>query len=325
MVVAAHDLLEISSVSGSTITTGWVKPVSGSLYTFTAMVDTPDTYVGQADKLVAVNAGESDLEFIIRTPSSTVVSETSYGQAANAGSVTSSFSRGDHTHGTPAAPPVPTFITLTDAPSSYSGKKNMVTTVNTAENAVEFVSASIISGMFDFRHSGSAGGWTVLHKANEPFFDGTYSMAMGQNWQLSVPFVVPQKCVVDYFWYYYFSGYGVPAVGQVRLGIYEALSPTNLIPCNLVADCGTNALGAYMGPYVQWNGLSVTLNAGTTYYASTIGSVGWYAWPGRSRFCGFNYCIVAQPFGPMPDPHPLGTTLSGWHQNGPFIQYHLSS
>jgi hypothetical protein len=40
------------------------------------------------------------------TPSSTVVSETGYGQAAAAGSATA-YARGDHTHGTPAAPPSP--------------------------------------------------------------------------------------------------------------------------------------------------------------------------------------------------------------------------
>ena len=40
------------------------------------------------------------------TPSNTVVTETSFGQASTAGALTT-FSRGDHTHGTPASPTVP--------------------------------------------------------------------------------------------------------------------------------------------------------------------------------------------------------------------------
>lgn len=40
------------------------------------------------------------------TPSNTVVAETSFGQASGAGASTN-YSRGDHTHGTPAAPSVP--------------------------------------------------------------------------------------------------------------------------------------------------------------------------------------------------------------------------
>lgn len=40
------------------------------------------------------------------TPSNTVVTETTFGQASTAGAA-SAYSRGDHTHGTPAAPSVP--------------------------------------------------------------------------------------------------------------------------------------------------------------------------------------------------------------------------
>jgi|SRR5690349_9635240 len=47
------------------------------------------------------------------TPSGTVVTETSFGQSANAG-VSSSYSRGDHTHGTPASPATPTGKIKTD-------------------------------------------------------------------------------------------------------------------------------------------------------------------------------------------------------------------
>lgn len=40
------------------------------------------------------------------TPSNTVVTETTFGQASNAGAATA-YSRGDHTHGTPTSPAVP--------------------------------------------------------------------------------------------------------------------------------------------------------------------------------------------------------------------------
>lgn len=41
------------------------------------------------------------------SPSGTVESETAFGQASDAGAA-SSYSRGDHTHGTPASPSIPT-------------------------------------------------------------------------------------------------------------------------------------------------------------------------------------------------------------------------
>jgi hypothetical protein len=44
------------------------------------------------------------------TPSNTVVTETTFGQSSTAGVVTA-YSRGDHTHGTPAAPSIPAAAT----------------------------------------------------------------------------------------------------------------------------------------------------------------------------------------------------------------------
>lgn len=52
------------------------------------------------------------------TPSNTVVSETSFGQASSAGASTN-YSRGDHTHGTPAAPSVPSAAGTVTAETSF--------------------------------------------------------------------------------------------------------------------------------------------------------------------------------------------------------------
>jgi hypothetical protein len=52
------------------------------------------------------------------TPSGTVVAETSFGQASTAG-VAGTFSRGDHTHGTPAAPSVPSAAGTVVAETSF--------------------------------------------------------------------------------------------------------------------------------------------------------------------------------------------------------------
>jgi hypothetical protein len=69
----------------------------GALYVFDGQ-----TYGG-----IAVGGGESG------TPSSTVVSETTFNQTASAG-VALAYSRGDHTHGTPADP-VPAHSNLTSS------------------------------------------------------------------------------------------------------------------------------------------------------------------------------------------------------------------
>lgn len=52
------------------------------------------------------------------TPSNTVVTEQAYGQASNAGAA-GTYSRGDHTHGTPAAPAVPAPATTVTSGTAY--------------------------------------------------------------------------------------------------------------------------------------------------------------------------------------------------------------
>lgn len=52
------------------------------------------------------------------TPSNTVVAETTFGQASGAGASTN-YSRGDHTHGTPAAPSVPSAAGTVTSETSF--------------------------------------------------------------------------------------------------------------------------------------------------------------------------------------------------------------
>jgi len=246
MVVAAHDLLEISSVSGSTITTGWVKPVSGSLYTFTAMVDTPDTYVGQADKLVAVNAGESDLEFIIRTPSSTVVSETSYGQAADAGSVTSSFSRGDHTHGTPAAL-IPASSVV--AETSFGQSSVVGTGSNFARQDHSHGTPKILAS-YDFKNSELFAGVKSYYVANTTNGNPTLGTSKWiiQDALYATPFIMANGGYINQICFHIGVAGGV--AGTCRVGIYKATSQTNLYPHDLILDCGNFSFTA--GAWDKW-------------------------------------------------------------------------
>lgn len=73
--------------------------------TFLGLIDTPSSYTGQADKLVAVNSGESALEFRTNT-------------------------------GTSGAT---TFLALTDTPSSYLGQGSKFVAVKSTADGLEFV------------------------------------------------------------------------------------------------------------------------------------------------------------------------------------------
>lgn len=67
-----------------------------------------------ADPAGAAAAAQANAIAAIPGPSGTVVSETAFGQAAAAG-VANTTSRGDHTHGTPAAPASGSFKTVVQA------------------------------------------------------------------------------------------------------------------------------------------------------------------------------------------------------------------
>lgn len=74
------------------------------------------------------NAGSNRVDLTVTStaggagPSGTVTSETAFGQVASAG-VAATFSRGDHTHGTPSAPSVPAAATTVTDETSYGVAK----------------------------------------------------------------------------------------------------------------------------------------------------------------------------------------------------------
>jgi hypothetical protein len=86
-----------------------IQDEGGNLFVRTTL-----NFIG-AGVTAADNAGTGVTDVTIPgssgTPSGTVVSETTFGQASSAGAATA-YSRGDHTHGTPAAPvqTPPTFV-----------------------------------------------------------------------------------------------------------------------------------------------------------------------------------------------------------------------
>lgn len=77
--------------------TGTLEPVTVGADTF---VLTADSVAPEGVDYQAGGGGGGG------TPSNTVVTETAFGQASTAGAATA-YSRGDHTHGTPASPTVP--------------------------------------------------------------------------------------------------------------------------------------------------------------------------------------------------------------------------
>lgn len=74
--------------------------------TLLGLSDTPSSYTGESGKVLAVNGGESGLEFITLSSGAT------------------------------------TFIALTDTPGSFTGEAGKVLAVNTGETALEFIDAA---------------------------------------------------------------------------------------------------------------------------------------------------------------------------------------
>lgn len=78
----------------------------------------PDAEVLTANSIVATGVDWEPGTGGSGTPSNTVVTETNFGQASTAGALTS-YSRGDHTHGTPAAPSIPVAATTVTDETTY--------------------------------------------------------------------------------------------------------------------------------------------------------------------------------------------------------------
>lgn len=94
------------------VATGGAGGIGDTL--FLGLGDTPNSYTGQAGKLVAVNAGETALEFI----------DAPTGSGAS------------------------TFTGLTDTPADYTGKAGQIPFVNAGETALEF-KAEVGGGIID--------------------------------------------------------------------------------------------------------------------------------------------------------------------------------
>lgn len=115
------------TATGYVSTTGDTRKVDVSGDTMTGDLvladSTPDTDLSAASKEyvdTAVAAGGGGAG----TPSGTVTSETSFGQASSAG-VAGTFSRGDHTHGTPEL----TGVVLTSGDQVVNGEKTFNTNI----------------------------------------------------------------------------------------------------------------------------------------------------------------------------------------------------
>lgn len=115
----------------------------GGSSTFVGLNDTPSSYSGSGDYLVAVNSGASGLVFIdantVGRSTYTALNDTpanytgsgGYLAAVNAGATAMEFID-------PNTVGRSTFISLNDTPASYSGEAQKVAVVNPAENAIIF-------------------------------------------------------------------------------------------------------------------------------------------------------------------------------------------
>jgi hypothetical protein len=102
------------------------EAVPGGVSTFLQLTDTPVSYAGQQGLVVAVNAAENALEFIV----------------GGGGGVS-------------------TWLQLTDTPNSYAGQQFLSPRVNAAEDAIEFVD---LDGLYD--PLGAASAAVAAHEAD---------------------------------------------------------------------------------------------------------------------------------------------------------------
>lgn len=80
------------------------------------------------------------------TPSGTVVSGTTYGQSASAGAATA-YSRGDHTHGTPAAP---TYAQVTGKPSTFAPSAHAASHADGGSDEISIDGSQVTTGSVPF-------------------------------------------------------------------------------------------------------------------------------------------------------------------------------
>jgi len=283
---------------------------------FIDLLDVPVSYAGQANQFVSVRGDEKGLEFISSSagifPATTVMGEVTYGISPVVGTG-SLYARHDHTHGTPA---VSTFLQLPDTPSTFAGKKSMVTAVNAAENAVEFVSSSAGASTFlaltdtPSTYAGQKNmipavnaGETALAfiSASSGGFSGPFDFqhrSTGGGWDTWMEPMIGalDSGAVEWFGYANYL-YGFPIVvpgggvidkinirswltvgNKLRAGIYKATSTSNLYPNALIADFGEkSAPGA--NSWWSWTGLSVTISPNELYWIAFTADVTFGSYP----------------------------------------------
>jgi hypothetical protein len=138
---------------------------------FLSLPDTPDTYAGQANKILAVNANEDGVEFVTQAVpvdefiELTDTPSTYSGQASKVLAVKGTEDGVEFV--TPQAVPE-TFTDLTDTPSAYTGQASKILAVKGTEDGVEFIAVPTTApggstGQVQYNNAGAFGGAANLY------------------------------------------------------------------------------------------------------------------------------------------------------------------
>lgn len=152
--VAINAAASIDAVLVIDLGAGWpsVSLASGvawdEISTFLELTDTPDSYTGQATKIVRVNAGATALEFVAPTFLALADAPASF---SGAGSKSVKVNSG----ATALEFVAPTFLALADAPSSFSGAGSKLVKVNSGATALEFVTVPSLPYLLAFDAPGA--------------------------------------------------------------------------------------------------------------------------------------------------------------------------
>ena len=173
----------------------------------------------------------------------TVVSETSYGQSPVAGTG-SRAAHEDHTHGTPASTainPATTVIPETSYGQSpdvgkditYAREDHTHGTPNASQEIVDWNYYNQV-GVQSWEHWYLLGAAVGITPTSGHFF--------GKNVLYSFPFIAPRGGTIDYVGVICDGGV---AQSNIRLGFYQATSPTNFYPDALLLDAGTISTNSF--------------------------------------------------------------------------------
>lgn len=175
IILTTENSIEVFVNSETTIQTNILGiPGADGSTNFIGLTDTPASFSGEATKHLAINAGETAVEFV-------------------------------------AAPTATTeFVSLTDTPANYSGEANKLLSVNVGETAVEFITpptSTTFAGLTDTpaNYSGAGSQFLAVNVgATAVEFVAAPSGGGGQlfNWVINPDFTINQR-----------SGTKTPGVG----------------------------------------------------------------------------------------------------------------